>query len=60
MEEEVKSPCKNICIRENGVCIGCYRTVEEIARWRTLSNDGKKIVLRNAKRRKAEIKGNQK
>ena len=56
MEEgTVKSPCKNICIRENGVCIGCYRSTEEIARWRTLSDDGKKKVLRNAKKRKEEL-----
>ena len=54
MEEEIKSPCKNICIREDGVCIGCYRSTEEIVRWRTLSDEGKKRVLRNAKRRKEE------
>lgn len=33
--EGVDSPCVDICVlhREEGICIGCYRSAEEIARW---------------------------
>ena len=28
------SPCINICrLNNNGICVGCYRTVNEIANW---------------------------
>jgi predicted Fe-S protein YdhL (DUF1289 family) len=28
------SPCVNVCkVNENGICIGCYRTTDEIANW---------------------------
>ena len=36
---EVDSPCKNICVvhRISGLCIGCYRTAEEIELWNSYS-----------------------
>ena len=31
-----ESPCVNICVLDaHGYCIGCYRTIEEIAGWRS-------------------------
>jgi predicted Fe-S protein YdhL (DUF1289 family) len=36
----VKSPCVKVCQMDpaRGVCIGCCRTLDEIARWDTMSD----------------------
>ena len=36
---EVDSPCKKICVidRMSELCIGCYRTAEEIELWNSYS-----------------------
>jgi predicted Fe-S protein YdhL (DUF1289 family) len=49
----VKSPCVKICKldEENGVCIGCGRTIEEITNWSTFS-DLKKNFLTKSKNKK--------
>ena len=31
--ENIKSPCVKICKLENGICIGCGRTQDEIREW---------------------------
>lgn len=38
MSEVIQSPCVNICVMDAGgqTCIGCYRTLDEIARWATM------------------------
>ena len=46
MEEKVKSPCRNICkYNKQRICIGCYRTLDEIVRWPSYSEEEKKKVL---------------
>ena len=35
----IASPCIAICaLDENDVCVGCYRTAEEITRWTQADN----------------------
>jgi len=49
---EPESPCVNVCRLEGGQCTGCYRTKDEIARWRTASVAERwQILLRVAQRR---------
>jgi len=49
---EPESPCVNVCKLAGGQCTGCYRTKEEIARWRTASQAERwQILLRVAQRR---------
>jgi predicted Fe-S protein YdhL (DUF1289 family) len=46
MTQPVPSPCINVC-RMNpltGWCEGCLRTLDVIAAWSTLSDDGKRAV----------------
>ncbi len=33
--DEIDSPCVNVCVIHpaKGICTGCYRTPDEIARW---------------------------
>ena len=52
---EVKSPCISVCaLNDDGVCIGCWRTVEEIADWSALDNEQKVRVIQRAHQRAKE------
>ncbi|HUE11883.1 MAG TPA: DUF1289 domain-containing protein, partial [Steroidobacteraceae bacterium] len=40
------SPCVNICALDAyGYCVGCYRTIEEIASWGSLTAAQQRAVL---------------
>lgn len=42
-----KSPCKNICTLDTkGKCVGCFRTIDEIAFWDLYSENDKKEILK--------------
>lgn len=42
----VPSPCRNICRMDerSGLCVGCGRTIDEIALWSVLDDDDKRAV----------------
>jgi uncharacterized protein len=42
----VPSPCISVCRLDEatGLCIGCLRTLDEIAAWSTLDDAGKRAV----------------
>jgi predicted Fe-S protein YdhL (DUF1289 family) len=42
----VKSPCVNWCEMhpQTGYCLGCFRTLDEIARWSSLSDDEQRAI----------------
>lgn len=45
-ERPVRSPCVSICaLDEADICVGCQRTVDEIARWGRMTNDERRAVL---------------
>ena len=53
----MKNPCIQICrYDDDGVCIGCYRTMQEAANWIFLSNEQKQKVIRRSEERKNSIK----
>jgi predicted Fe-S protein YdhL (DUF1289 family) len=40
------SPCVNVCaLDQHGYCLGCYRTIQEIAGWSQFSRSEKRSVL---------------
>jgi len=45
---EVNSPCKKICVihRISELCIGCYRTAEEIELWNSYSEKERNKLIR--------------
>jgi uncharacterized protein len=45
MPEAVASPCVNICRMEDGLCAGCFRTIDEIARWANSGDEDKRLIL---------------
>lgn len=50
----VPSPCINICRMDaaNGLCEGCRRTIDEIATWSSLDDNGKRAVWRRIEARR--------
>ena len=51
----IASPCvDNCCLDENEICLGCFRSLEEIKQWNALSSQDRLAVLRNASQRQDE------
>ena len=51
----VKSPCVAVCaLDENDVCIGCYRTGNEITQWGEMDNQAKAEVMKSVANREAD------
>lgn len=44
---EVESPCVKICVihPESRLCVGCYRSIEEIAGWSTMAPEVRRAVM---------------
>lgn len=53
----IESPCVDICQLDpsSGICLGCFRTMEEISVWIEMSDDDKREILRLAKDRQLLI-----
>ena len=45
--DPLESPCTGVCTiaRETGLCRGCLRTIDEIARWRAMDEAERRHVL---------------
>jgi uncharacterized protein len=45
---EPESPCINICLMdtENRYCVGCWRTLDEIRDWSTMSAEHREEILK--------------
>lgn len=43
----VPSPCTSVCRMDaaTGWCLGCLRTIDEIARWSRMDDDARRDVL---------------
>lgn len=51
---EVASPCKKTCDLVDGVCSSCGRTLEEIIRWTSYTDEDRKYIMKDLKRRKKQ------
>ena len=49
------SPCAGVCIlhTETKFCLGCYRTINEIAQWQEMSVDDQHRVMTELAHRRA-------
>lgn len=46
MNIPVTSPCMSVCaLDEDDICIGCFRTAEEISNWSVMSDKERSQVL---------------
>lgn len=45
----IASPCISICaLDENDICVGCYRSAEEITRWSQADNAERHNIIASA------------
>lgn len=52
---KIASPCvRNCCLDENDICVGCFRSLDEILNWSTVSNDERCSITSRASERKAK------
>ncbi len=58
--EPVASPCISVCVMDasGGLCIGCFRTLDEIAAWSVLDAGAKRAVLAALPARRARSASN--
>jgi uncharacterized protein len=58
-ETDPVSPCNKICILDSAgnLCTGCYRTLDEIAKWSEFSASEKNAVLALLAERRAKLGG---
>jgi uncharacterized protein len=49
----VKSPCINVCRMDpSGLCEGCFRTLDEIARWSQTTDEDRQQILEWVEKRR--------
>jgi predicted Fe-S protein YdhL (DUF1289 family) len=55
LQSPVASPCISVCRIDpaNGLCVGCMRTLDEIAAWGALDDAGRREILRAVADRRA-------
>ena len=55
----MESPCIKVCQIDprTRLCLGCARTLEEIATWSRLGAEARQAVLRDLPRRRQQSKG---
>lgn len=47
LNDQVESPCIGVCVLDMAdVCEGCFRTLDEIGRWSTLTPDGQREIIK--------------
>lgn len=50
----IPSPCIHVCVRDlDDICMGCYRSIDEIRGWYKFSDKEKLQAIKNAEGRKA-------
>lgn len=53
----VKSPCVDVCAFDGktGLCIGCFRTLDEIRGWKKMTDHRRHQILNEKTRRQAKV-----
>jgi predicted Fe-S protein YdhL (DUF1289 family) len=51
------SPCTDVCKfdRKVGVCVGCFRTTDEIRQWRTFTDHRRHQIMAERRRREERL-----
>ena len=53
----MKSPCIKVCQMDpqHGLCLGCRRTLDEIARWASFTHQQREAILAQLPGRKSNV-----
>ncbi len=55
-EANISSPCcRNCCLNQDDVCVGCCRTLDEILAWHTMTEREKQATLLRCKERRHQM-----
>ncbi|MGA0542912.1 DUF1289 domain-containing protein [Neotabrizicola sp. VNH66] len=56
--DEIESPCVKICVihPEVRLCVGCWRSLDEIAQWSAMTPEARRAVMLTLKGRGAALK----
>lgn len=54
----IKTPCIKVCVvdGESGLCLGCYRKLNEVAAWARLSDTERDAILAELPERRSLIR----
>ena len=57
--DEIESPCVKLCVihPDARICMGCYRTGEEIAAWSRLSKEERLALMDELPKRAKDLPG---
>ena len=51
--DPVESPCVRLCtLDDDDICLGCYRSIDEICAWGAAGNDQRRQILQAASARR--------
>ena len=52
-DAEPQSPCISVCLLDEGdICVGCYRSADEITDWFMANAEGKREILKRVRERR--------
>jgi predicted Fe-S protein YdhL (DUF1289 family) len=53
----LETPCVNICLLDasTGLCLGCLRSLDEIAGWVSMSDAERRAIMAELPRRKTRL-----
>jgi predicted Fe-S protein YdhL (DUF1289 family) len=52
-EERINNPCvRNCCLDDTDICLGCFRTLNEILSWRKMTDGQRQEALRQCEERR--------
>jgi len=55
IDNSAKSPCVgNCCLDDDLTCLGCFRSLEEIKEWGLADDHRRRMILRNAGKRRED------
>lgn len=56
MPTKIASPCqRNCCLNSNDICLGCFRSLDEITQWHESSEIEKKYILKQTQQRQQQL-----
>jgi len=57
MRDEVESPCVKLCVihPEERLCVGCFRTIEEISSWSRLTPAARSVIIADLPTREPKL-----
>jgi uncharacterized protein len=54
IDNSVQSPCRrNCCLDDDDICLGCFRSLDEIKEWGMVDMQRRRVIVQNAKERGA-------